>query len=568
MRVLIFLFRSARRPFAAAVLAAIVAGFASAGILMLINRLISYPERTHARQLVWSFAALCLLVPLSRFGSSATLLHLSQKTIFDLRVHLCGRILSAPLRQLEEVGPHRLMAALTSDIGAMAMALTTLPLLCMNAAVVLGSLVYLGWLSWQMLLLVLAALAIGVVCYRVPTRWGTIRQRRAREEGDVLYQHFRATTEGTKELKVHRPRRRAFLAQLADSATAYRRHSVAAQSIFVGAASFGQALVFIVAGIVILVIPGMVRVDREVITGFALVLLYLMTPLQAILNVLPELSQAGVAMAKVEQLGLSLTGEVEDGRQAPAAEEPPGTDWGEIELAGVVHSYAHESDDRQFTLGPIDLKLRRGEVVFVIGGNGSGKTTLLKLIAGLYAPQQGRLLLGGEEVTGERRERYRQLFSVVFSDFFLFQELLGLDHPELDARARSYLEQLELARKVKVEDGRLSTTELSQGQRKRLALLTAYLENRPVYLFDEWAADQDPVYKEVFYRQVVPGLRSRGKTVLVICHDDRYFHLADRLVKLDSGKIVLDEERAVEPPASHLGRPAFGAPIRSAAGDA
>ena len=187
MKVLSFLFNSARRPFVVAVLAAIFAGLASAGILILINRLISYPAATPARSLVWSFAALCVLVPLSRFGSAATLLHLSQKTIFDLRVHLCGRILSAPLRQLEAVGPHRLMATLTSDIGAMAMALTTLPLLCMNVAVVLGSLVYLGWLSWKMLLMVLAALAIGIVCFQVPTRWGTARRRRTREEGGVLY---------------------------------------------------------------------------------------------------------------------------------------------------------------------------------------------------------------------------------------------------------------------------------------------------------------------------------------------------------------------------------------------
>jgi putative ATP-binding cassette transporter len=127
---------------------------------------------------------------------------------------------------------------------------------------------------------------------------------------------------------------------------------------------------------------------------------------------------------------------------------------------------------------------------------------------------------------------------VVFSDFFLFDSLLGLEVPEGDARPEEYLERLLLHHKVKIEGGTLSTLDLSQGQRKRLALLTAYLEDRPIYLFDEWAADQDPEFKEVFYRHLLPDLKARGKTVVVISHDDRYYDAGDRLVRLDSGGLV------------------------------
>jgi putative ATP-binding cassette transporter len=91
-----------------------------------------------------------------------------------------------------------------------------------------------------------------------------------------------------------------------------------------------------------------------------------------------------------------------------------------------------------------------------------------------------------------------------------------------------------------VREGAFSTLALSQGQRKRLALLTAYLEDRPIYLFDEWAADQDPQFKEIFYHHLLPELRARNKTVLVITHDDRYYDVADRLIKLDYGKLVYD----------------------------
>jgi putative ATP-binding cassette transporter len=94
---------------------------------------------------------------------------------------------------------------------------------------------------------------------------------------------------------------------------------------------------------------------------------------------------------------------------------------------------------------------------------------------------------------------------------------------------------------VQVKDGSFSSIALSQGQRKRLALLTAYLEDRSIYVFDEWASDQDPMFKQIFYTQLVPELKQRGKTILVISHDDHYFHLADRIVKLDSGKLEYDQ---------------------------
>jgi putative ATP-binding cassette transporter len=189
-------------------------------------------------------------------------------------------------------------------------------------------------------------------------------------------------------------------------------------------------------------------------------------------------------------------------------------------------------------LGPLDLALYRGEVVFLVGGNGSGKSTFAKVLAGLYPPDGGEIRLDGRPVTSENLEWYHQHFSVIFSDFYLFDRLLGLAGPDLDRRARDYLAQLALDGKVEIRDGELSTTALSQGQRKRLALLTVFLEDRPISIFDEWAADQDPQYRDIFYSKLIPELRARGKTVVVISHDERYYHLADRIIKLDYGRLA------------------------------
>ena len=174
-------------------------------------------------------------------------------------------------------------------------------------------------------------------------------------------------------------------------------------------------------------------------------------------------------------------------------------------------------------LGPVNLTFRPGELTFIVGGNGSGKSTLAKIITGLYPPESGEILLDGKKVTNCDRDDYRQLFSAVFADFYIFGTMLGLNAVNLDSRALHYLTELHLEHKVKVRNGQLSTVDLSQGQRKRLALLTAYLEDRPFYLFDEWASDQDPQFKEIFYRQILPDLKARGKAIVVITHDDRYF---------------------------------------------
>jgi putative pyoverdin transport system ATP-binding/permease protein len=237
----------------------------------------------------------------------------------------------------------------------------------------------------------------------------------------------------------------------------------------------------------------------------------------------------------VDELGLSLAqGSTEE---CPIDQGESEITFENLELVNVMHTYHREKDDSHFALGPINLRFRPGELVFLVGGNGSGKSTLAKIITGLYMPESGEIRLDGKPVTDKNRDDYRQLFSAVFADFYLFENLLGIHNRNVDEQAKMYLEQLHLSHKVKVKDGALSTTAVSQGQRKRLALLTAYLEDRAFYLFDEWAADQDPLFKDVFYTQLLPELKARGKTVLVISHDDKYFDVADRVIKLDYGKL-------------------------------
>jgi putative ATP-binding cassette transporter len=360
-----------------------------------------------------------------------------------------------------------------------------------------------------------------------------------------LHEHFRALTQGTKELKIHSQRREAFVKeQLKVTADSLRRYNSSGQNLYSAAASWGQTLVFVVIGLILFGLASTQSLSSAMMMAYALTLLYLMTPLQVILNTLPQLTRANVALRNTEELGFALS--------SHGTEESTETifspiEWQDLELKSVTHTYHREGESDDFVLGPIDLSFKPGGVVFIIGGNGSGKTTLVKLLCGLYMPENGNILLDGRSIGDSSKEFYRQHFSAVFSDFYLFDRMLGLVSPELDDQAREYLVKFKLAHKVEITDGTLSTTELSQGQRKRLALLTAYLEGRAIYIFDEWAADQDPQFKAVFYLQLLPELKARGKTVFVISHDDRYYHVADRIIKLDDGKVVSDTLESVEP---------------------
>ena len=383
---------------------------------------------------------------------------------------------------------------------------------------------------------VFACILAGFYLYNSLEKRGVEDLKMARQIQDILFGHFRTITEGAKELKLHRRRRKTFLKEdLQISASKYKHYQVNSVTAFAFAGSLGTVLFFIPVGLILFVFPRIDVVSTTTIASYALAIIYLFNPISEIVDSLPRIAQANVALSKIESLGISLSEPVTEPSFPTGSEFE--SNWTSLELVDVTHAYSGYKEEHQFTLDNINLKFQPGELVFIVGGNGSGKSTLVKLITGLYVPERGNILFNNRPITDDNREWYRQQFSVVFYDFYLFDRLLGIEENR-ETEIQHYLNQLELERKVIVKDGVLSTTNLSQGQRKRLALLTAYLEDRPIYVFDEWASDQDPVFKEIFYRKLLPELKNRGKTIIAVSHDDRYFDKCDRLVKLDYGRIV------------------------------
>ncbi|MDF2490572.1 MAG: pyoverdine biosynthesis protein, partial [Pseudomonas sp.] len=403
----------------------------------------------------------------------------------------------------------------------------------------LGCLAYLAYLSLPMFALLLVALVIGTVIQYVARARGIRGFEAAREAEDALQKHYSAIAAGAKELRIHRPRRqRMFSQRIEATAEQICATNIRSVNTFVVAKTFGSMLFFVVIGLVLALQSLWLGIDKAVLSGFVLVLLYMKGPLEYLVMTLPVISRANIAFKRIAELAEQFSSPephlLLNGKDAP---KPT---LRQLELRDVHYAFPAVDGSQAFALGPINLSIAQGEIVFIVGENGGGKTTLIKLLLGLYAPQGGEILLDGEPVLAARRDDYRQLFTTIFADYYLFDELVQGDQ-QVPGTANRYLERLEIAHKVSIRDGAFSTTDLSTGQRKRLALLNAWLEERPVLVFDEWAADQDPVFRRIFYTELLPELKALGKTIIVISHDDRYFDIADQLVRMQAGQVVSEK---------------------------
>lgn len=516
-----------------AVLAGGAASISTVALLAVINDTLQAADGLSER-LALGFAALCGATLVSRAVSDITINMVGQRLVAHIRRLLARRILAAPLDALERYRTHRLIPILTHDVDMVSDVAFVAAGFAISVTIVLGCLGYLAVLSLPLFAVTLLVLGLGTVGVSLARQRGVRGFWEARAHEDSLHKAYRVMTEGAKELRLHRARRDR-LRDTGIGGTVTRIQTVNQRAIntFVIANACGAALFFLVIALVFGWAALVGGITDRVLSGFVLVLLYMKGPVDQMMQSLANVSRAQVAfrhIADVTDAFATPEPQIED-----AAQAPPATAIRDgLALRGVTYAFS-DGSATPFMVGPVDLTIRAGEILFIVGANGSGKTTLIKLLLGLYRPQGGQVLLDGRTVDDRGRDGYRQLFTTIFSDSFLFEDFQATG---ADAEAaRGYLDRLEIAHKVSIRDGGFSTTDLSTGQRKRLALVQAYLEDRPVMIFDEWAADQDPAFRHVFYTALLPELRRRGKTVIVVSHDDRYFGVADRVAHMRDGRI-------------------------------
>lgn len=513
------------------VLAALgLAGAACSGALMAtINQALT--ARAIGRGLFLAYAGFGAGRIVAAYLSTVLLGNQAARSTAALRNDIVARLLQVPYRRIERVGAARVFSALTQDVGILESALSSVPGALTSAAMLLGGAGYLLYLSPSLFGALSILVLVCLLVFRRAARYAEAALLRQREAHHRLWQLFTTLTQGTKELKLHAARRSSFLdGPVRETTHALLEHDVAVRTRYAASSAINQTLVLGVLALVLFALPSGSALRTQVASGYVLVGLYLIGPLAALSRMWPLFRSAEVALAALDDLGVRLASAEAEASADPAA-RPTAT---RIELDAVTYRYDGESG---FKLGPVSLRVAPGEVVFVVGGNGSGKSTLGHVLAGLYAPDGGRLLWDGERVGAHNIDLYRQLWSAVFSGAHLFDRLYGIGDATLETRSAQLITRFGLQNVVSIDGGAFSTLDVSQGQRKRLALLVALLEDRPFYLLDEWAADQDPEWKRTFYRELLPELRARGKGVVVITHDDRYFDAADRVVVLHDGRV-------------------------------
>lgn len=509
--------------------------------LALVNRVMAQAMADLATFL-WLFAALLALSFLTTTAARTALHVVGHRFVYRLRRKLVKRVLDTDIEQLEAVGGARLITMLDTDIRNVTIAFVHLPEILYAGLLGLAAFAYLAALSlplflttalWLALLVMAGWFLIGRINHHIQC---------LREDDDHLHGDYLAMIEGRKELALNRHRAHRLYEEEFDShADSYRYHVTRADGFNGLIHNIANTMVLGLIGLVFYLAMDRGWADLNVAATYALTILFLRAPLVGAMAGVSALIAARVSLNKIETLALSAYRAAFTDITAPVAQ------CREISLRDVFYRYGTEQADERFAVGPLTLTARCGEIVFVIGGNGSGKSTLARLLTGLYRPHAGRIEIDGIPLTDENLQGYRHLFSAVFTDFHLFRRLLTGTGEEVPTNlVESWLRRLDMRNKTQHRDGRLDRLDVSHGQRKRLALMLAILEQRDFLVLDEWAADQDPQFRHFFYRTLLPELRAAGKAIVAITHDDHYFDLADRILKMDGGQLVEmhGEERA------------------------
>ena len=535
MQLLLLVWRQYRWPFIAVMALSLASAALGIGLIAFINvRLIEMVDTSIA--VLPEFLGLLLLLMAVTLGSQLALTALGHHFVFRLRSEFIKRILDTQIERVEQLGSASLLAGLTSDVRAITIAFVRLPELVQGIILTFGSAAYLAWLSSKMLAVTALWIAITIwggfmLVSRVYKHMAVLR-----ETEDKLYNDYQTVLEGRKELTLNRERAEHIFNHLyIPDAREYRHHIIRADTFHLSAVNWSNIMMLGAIGLVFWMANSLGWADTNVAATYSLTLLFLRTPLLSAVGALPTLLSAQVAFNKLNKFDLAPFN-----AEYPRPQAFP--NWQTLELRNVTFRY----QDSAFSVGPVNLTIRRGELLFLIGGNGSGKSTLAMLLTGLYQPQSGEILLDGTALSAEKPEDYRKLFSAVFTDVWLFDRLLGPEGQQANpALVEKWLAQLQMSHKLELQDGKILNLKLSKGQKKRVALLLALAEERDIILLDEWAADQDPHFRREFYQVLLPLMQEMGKTIFAISHDDHYFIHADRLLEMRDGKLseLTGEER-------------------------
>ncbi len=460
-----------------------------------------------------------------------------ESIIHKLRVRVLDEVRRSELAPLERIGRARIVAGVTTDTVALTQAANMLPFLLQNAVLFFFVGLYMAYLSFIGFLISIGIIAVcGTILY-VKGRALTEGQREASEWTNRLFDRLTDVLDGFKEVRLNKPRSDQLIEEVSEVSSTAADIKIKTDARNFQRTMLAQIAIYLLLGAVVFVAPQLGSVTGGSINKTILALFFIVGASFGLVQSIPMFASANAAAGRIEQLEADLLATARSA-EISTAEMPKR--FAKIEVRDVVYRYLDRFSETTFQVGPVDFTLESGDLVFITGGNGSGKSTFLKVLAGLYIPEAGRILLDGARIDDDTRERYRALITAIFSDYHLFSRLYGIHNPD-PAEVERLLAQFELSAKTRLSDGEFRNLDLSTGQRKRLALIVALLEKRPILLLDEWASEQDPEFRRKFYNDVLRDLNRGGVTIVAVTHDDRYLKELDlvaRILRMEDGRFA------------------------------
>jgi putative ATP-binding cassette transporter len=457
----------------------------------------------------------------------------AEELIRRLRDRLFERVRQSDYPAVDALGRATLHTALAHETQSLSRAVTLLAIAAQQVVTLVFVALFLAWLSWPAFALGIAFGGFAILVHARRSRTMTAITDQAAVDERRLFEGLGHVLNGLKEVRVNALWARHLVSDLATTSEEARLTKSRAKLRWAVDFALIQVMFYLLLGLMVFAVPLFDDEFADVALEATTVALFMIGPISAIAQAVPVVAETEASLARIEAIEHRLQAATD----AHSAEDTEALDAPirEIALEDVAFTYREADGSPGFTAGPLSAGFRAGEITFVTGGNGSGKSTMLRLLIGLLRPDRGRILVNGRPLSQGQRQAYRDSIAAVLSDYHLFRRLYGLGNVD-EARAEALLRRLEIAHKTGIRDGCFTTTDLSGGQRKRLALLVALLEDKPVLVLDEWAADQDPGFRRVFYEELLPGLRRSDRIIVCVTHDDRYFGACDRVLDMDEGR--------------------------------
>lgn len=513
-----------------------LAGLSSAAVLADINAAASSVQQ-HGPTTAYFFAFLgiVLVYVVSKRFIMLTSIRETEKIVHHIRVRIVSKVMQGDLVALDRIGRSNIFASAGKETQTISQATFLLANATESLSMLVFAVLYLAWLSIPAFVIGAAFVSFAVALHFRKMRTVNSELRTAMDQENRCLDSLTDSLAGFKEIKVNSARAADMYRYFTDQSMLAAETKIGAQAKMAAQFTLSQVMFYMLIATMVFVVPVFSESFSGTVVKVATAVLFMIGSITTIVSAVPVLAQANAAATNIRMIEDEL-----DRASRPASPNPEIVpSFREISLRNVFFQHRDLTDDPVFAVGPLNVTFRAGETVFITGGNGSGKSTLIKLLVGLYRPMAGTIEIDGRPVDERMLEPYRNMFAVVFSDYHLFKRLFGMmDAAQL--RIDALLQLLEINDKTHVVNGTFDTLDLSGGQRKRVALVVAMLEDRPIIVLDEWAADQDPVFRKKFYEELLPELKRQGKTIIAITHDDQYFRLADRRLALEYGQVVAD----------------------------